>query len=216
MHRTLIVMAKAPVPGGVKTRLARTIGADRAARLSEAFLRDTLATCAAVPASETLIAFAPPAARPWFAALDAAIPLLEQPELDLGARISAAVDAAFARGSRRVLVLGSDTPHLAASALARALAELDGHDLVLGPAEDGGYHLVGVRERTPALFEGIEWSTGRVLEQTLARARELALGCALVPATFDVDEAGDLARLEALLRASPEPACAHTRRALGL
>jgi rSAM/selenodomain-associated transferase 1 len=198
----------------VKTRLAREIGADTAARLYAAFLRDTLATCGAVRSAQLFVAYDPPASRTAFAALAPAAVLVEQPDGDLGHRLRAAIDAAFERGFARVVVVGSDTPHLADADVALAFDELDRHDVVVGPALDGGYYLLGLARAAPRLVEDIAWSTSTVLAATLERARSLGLSCALGPSTFDVDEPLDLVRLRAHLDSAAPEICPHTRRVL--
>jgi hypothetical protein len=101
-------------------------------------------------------------------------------------------------GVDSVLLIGSDCPLLTPDYLARGLAALQRHDLVLGPAEDGGYVMVGLRQPRPALFKGLDWGTGRVLEQTLEIAADQGLSTELLPPLWDVDRAGDLGRLARL------------------
>jgi hypothetical protein len=209
--QTLIVLAKAP--HAAKTRLAGEIGAAAAARLADAFARDTLGACTRVKAVELLVCYAPGDARTYFAELAPAARLVEQPQGDLGARLASAFDAAFALGATRAVAIGTDTPHLSPPTLGRAFAALANAGLVIGPARDGGYYLIGLREQRPELFAGIEWSTARVLEQTLARAQGLAV--ARLDEDFDVDDRADLERLERRL-AARAGACPHTQRALAV
>ena len=204
---TLSVFAKAPVPGRVKTRLRPALSGGQAARLAAAFVRDTLLKAAQLGPPVTvyyagdralLVPLAPPNVR-W----------AEQAGGDLGARM-ACVPAPC-------LILGADSPHLPLSLLSAALAAVPLHDVVLGPAEDGGYFLIGLRAPQPALFDGIAWSTETVLAQTLARADALGLTVHQTPPWYDLDTPADLRRLAQGLEAVPpgsEDDCPVTRAAL--
>jgi rSAM/selenodomain-associated transferase 1 len=116
---------------------------------------------------------------------------------DLGERMQAAFAAAFAAGSRRVAIIGTDCPGLRESHLTQAIALLDSYDVVLGPATDGGYYLLGLRELQPELFQNKEWSTATVLSDTVADAERLGLRVALLTELHDVDTADDLAKWRA-------------------
>lgn len=212
----LVLMAKAPRPGLSKTRLAGPdgAGAQHAARLADAFLRDTLATMRALVDVERLLWFAPADAEPYFKALDPDAHLLAQPDTDFGARVAAAFDAAFTVGAERVVVLGSDTPHLEPARIEQAFAALDTKDLVLGPCPDGGYYLLGLRHPCAALFERIDWSTARVREQTLERARAAGLHVEELEELFDVDTPLDLELLRRWIALHGPARCPHTARAL--
>lgn len=188
----VLVFVKAPRPGAVKTRLARTVGAPAAAalyrRIAETILEETTD-----PEGRwrTVVCFEPPEAgdelERW---LGTRIPLFPQRGDDLGQRMSAALDAAFGSGASRAVLVGSDVPGLSRARLAEAFEALHMHDLVLGPSLDGGYYLIGLRESRPGLFEGVEWSSPRVLEQTLARAAGLSVH--RLPLLRDLDRIEDL------------------------
>jgi hypothetical protein len=199
--RCLILLAKEPLPGRAKTRLAAGVGPERAARLTDGFLRDTVRTCRAVRGAELWIAMEAESAGGYFRALCAEARLVVQPPGDLGARLRAAFDAAFAAGLRRVVAIGSDAPHLPSERIDAAFDALAQADAVLGPAVDGGYYLLGLRAPRPELFDGVAWSTPGVLRQTEERARRLGLDLARLPETFDVDTPDDLERLRELLAA---------------
>jgi uncharacterized protein len=145
--------------------------------------------------------FAPPeagsAVREWLKGLSVAA-FRAQLSGSLGVRLHAAFRQHFEEGARRVIMIGSDCPGVDAVLVSRALAMLDEHDLVLGPAHDGGYYLIGLRAPAPHLFQGIAWSTEAVLEQTLARARQLGLDAAILPTLRDVDSASDARALGVL------------------
>jgi hypothetical protein len=184
---------KAPLPGRVKTRLAAEVGSQRAAEIYRDLGRRAVSAAAGAD-YETVVWFAPPEARPevraWLQGLSVA-DYRAQVAGPLGTRLATAFLRHFDEGARRVIVIGSDCPAVDASLVSRALAGLDEHDLVLGPAHDGGYYLIGLRRPAPQLFRGIAWSTEAVLDQTLAQARRLRLSTVLLPTLRDVDTAGD-------------------------
>lgn len=193
----IVVMAKYPVAGAVKTRLAASIGAEAACRLQRAFVLDLAARLSGVDFPVTW-AFWPPDAP--FAGLVAPSPCMPQVEGDLGVRLHAAMHACVEQRPLPVLAIGIDSPHLDLRHLHEAADALgEGVPVVLGPAVDGGYYLIGLRTPEPSLFMGIPWGTPAVLEATLRRARERALEVRLLPATFDVDDAGGLSALRRVL-----------------
>lgn len=187
------VFVKAPAPGRVKTRLAAEVGVDSAAEIYRRLGRRVVATCAG-SGHDTVVWFAPAearrAVRAWLRGLRVAA-FEAQVAGGLGARLAAAFQRHFDEGARRVIVIGSDCPGVDAGLVSRALAALDEHDLVLGPAHDGGYYLIGLRAPVRQLFRSIAWSTKAVLGQTFARARQLGLSAVLLPRLRDVDTASD-------------------------
>jgi len=190
-------MAKHPVPGRVKTRLAAALGADAACALYRAFVLDLAERLAALPYAVTW-AYTPPDAP--FAELLPGARCRPQRGRDLGERLAAALAEELAAGPGPVLAIGADAPHIPAAALAAGAAALThGADVVLGPAADGGYYLIGLRGPAPGLFAGIAWGTAGVLEATLARAAAAGLAVHLLCPSFDVDQVADLSRLRALL-----------------
>jgi len=122
---------------------------------------------------------------------------------DLGARLLHAFRQGYARGFKRVIVISSDTPQLSLQMIEDAYRELDGADIVLGPADDGGYYLIGMH-RPHDVFSGITMSTELVLQQTLEVAHRQNLHVRLIEQIFDIDEAADLRRLQAVLEKEPE------------
>jgi len=197
----VVVLAKHPTPGRVKTRLAVRIGAEAAADLYEAFVRDLARRLRAVGCP---VWWAATPARASFAALVRSRRYFPQRGRDLGARMDHASRVVAARARGAVIVLGADAPHVALRALgaaARALAR--GADVVLGPATDGGYYLIGVRRPCRALFEDVAWSTPGVTPTTRRRIRALGLRCVEVAPGWDVDDARDLARLAQVVRRRP-------------
>lgn len=189
----LLVFVKRPRAGEVKTRLARDVGAEDAASLYQAMAEHVLASTAPVGGGY--------AREVWFAPHDAEADLarwlpaeerVAQVSGDLGRRMAHAFESAFARGAARAVLIGTDAPALGRAQVERAFAELHGHDLVLGPACDGGYYLVGLTAPQAALFDGVAWSTDAVYASTLDRARSLGLRTAALPELRDVDTLADL------------------------
>jgi uncharacterized protein len=217
----IIVMAKQPQVGRSKTRLCQApeaagraaLSPEQAAALAEALLRDTLLRLTALPQVQPAIAITPPTAQPYFAALAApGTLLLPVAGADIGACLTQALDGLLAQGFRHVLALNADGPSLPPAYLHQALALLGQHDVVFGPAEDGGYYLVAVKAPQPGLFEGITWSSAQVLEQSLARAQALGLSCTQTPPWYDIDTLPDLERLQIELDDDPQLDLPHTRR----
>jgi rSAM/selenodomain-associated transferase 1 len=214
--RTLAIFAKQPVPGQVKSRLAAETSAEWAARVADGFLRDTLARFAGVDA-ERIIAYSPDTAeaRHYFAQFEE-YRLVAQSNGDLGQRLASFVAHQSAAGPRRLVIIGSDSPTLPVAFVGQAFQMLESADVVLGPATDGGYYLIGmwcdaprgVRRGASHHFDGIPWSGPRVLSETIAR---LDAGCrlALLPPWYDVDTLSDWHALQghiaAMRRANLEP-----------
>lgn len=210
--RVLGVFAKWPTPGRVKTRLASATSADWSARVAAAFLADTLDRLAAV-AARRLLAFAPDGAELAFAELvRGRFGLVPQGPGDLGERLGRFVSSRLAEGARAVVVVGTDSPTLPVPLVERAFAELGGADVVLGPATDGGYYLVGCRRLPPRLFAGIDWGGEDVLRQTVERLDGFTL--AVLPPWYDVDAVADwhvlAGHLAALRRAGVDPGAPRT------
>jgi rSAM/selenodomain-associated transferase 1 len=219
MSRVLGVFAKWPRPGLVKTRLAAVLGPDRAAQIADAFLRDTLDRLAAVvPATRRVIAFAPDDAKAHFADLvGGRFALRPQGDGDLGARIKPFLSAELAVGADTVVIVGTDSPTLPVSLVEAAFCELERADIVLGPATDGGYYLLGCARRVPPVFDGVSWGTSYVLAETLARLpADFRVG--VLPPWYDVDTPDDLKLLRghatALRRAGIDPGIPRTEALL--
>ncbi|TVP58868.1 MAG: DUF2064 domain-containing protein [Gemmatimonadales bacterium] len=195
-RRTLLIFAKAPRPGTVKTRLARDIGTAEATRLYRSMGRSVVDGLRNGP-WRTVVCFSPDEARPemedWLGT--EGLEWLPQAGGDLGARMHAAIREAFAMPQRPagVCVVGTDTPDLGPDEVHDAFRRLEGgQDVVIGPAEDGGYYLIGVRAPRAELFRGIDWSTERVLAQTGDRIRTQGLRTSELDVLNDIDELADL------------------------
>jgi rSAM/selenodomain-associated transferase 1 len=209
--QALFIMARLPIAGQTKTRLGAAIGTEAAASLYRAFLRDLgerFTWAAARDGYDLYWFYAAPdgVGDEIFAAqVPAGGTLLRQEGQDFAARLWHGFQTLGARGYKRIVVIGSDSPHLPAAWVTRAFEALAAHDVVIGPAEDGGYYLLGQRvQGTPIdLFSGITMSTATVCAETLARASAAGLSVAQTPATFDIDESDDLERLRQALREAP-------------
>ena len=188
----LILFVKAPRPGLVKTRLAQTVGADAACAAYRELMHAVVKNLATLPKAELCFAPADAAAeiQPW---LRPGWISRAQSDGDLGRRLETAFATAFAEGAERVVIIGSDCPEVTTGDIRAAWRELRSHDIVLGPATDGGYWLIGLRQARPELFAGIAWSSETVLAETLRRAKSAGLRSQLLRILADVDTAEDWA-----------------------
>jgi uncharacterized protein len=206
------IMARAPSSGG-KTRLAPHLSAERLHALRTALLADTLHALHAVPGS--VIYFTPDEAEQEVASAgNAAVARVAQGDGDLGVRMLRAMrDLLETRNCDAAILVGSDIPWLGPDRL-RVAGDLLHADrsVVLGPADDGGYYLIGMRQVHTPLFENIAWGTGTVLNDTLRSAQQIGVNVQLVPIEYDVDTIDDLRRLERDLDRAAAAACPHLRR----
>jgi uncharacterized protein len=214
--RVLGLFAKWPRPDRVKTRLAAETSPEWAARVAQAFLADLVQRLAAVDAQRVL-AFTPPEAAEEFAeVVQGRFALSAQAEGDLGQRMAAFFADQFQSGAGRVVLLGTDSPTVPTAWVEQAFEELAGADVVLGPATDGGYYLVGCAGRLPPLFEGVSWGRPGVLAESVARLADTKWRLALLPPWYDVDTLADWrvlqGHVQALRRAGLDPGIPHTER----
>jgi uncharacterized protein len=189
--RTLLLFARLPVLGSVKTRLAPRYTPEESLQLHRALLSDSLELLhrAAREASASAWLYVSDSGElgpDLVARLGAASQAVQRGD-DLGERLVRAFQDRFAAGSRRVVVIGSDTPHLPVERVARAFKALEEDEIVLGPARDGGYYLVGASRLHPSLFRGIAWGTAQVYRETVRKARREGISIASLPAWYDVD-----------------------------
>jgi rSAM/selenodomain-associated transferase 1 len=216
MKRALIVVAKRPAPGQTKTRLCPPLTPRQASELYRCFLLDTLDLVARVDGVQGLVAYLPLDAQDYFRAVaPPGFACVPQQGAHLGERLDRALRLVLAQGYEQVVVMNSDGPTLPLRFLEDAFRRLEDPrvDVVLGPSDDGGYYLIGLKRPCSALFD-VTMSTPRVFEDTRARARESGLTLVCVPCWYDVDVAEDLERLAAELDAAPPDVAAHTRRFL--
>jgi len=216
-HRVLGVLAKQPLPGLVKTRLAAETSPQWAARVAAAFLTDSLDRLAGIDAHRILV-YAPREAEEFFSGLARGrFTLMPQAEGDLGQRMAAFFFGAGvpklefgnetnfrneARGSAiKAVLVGLDSPTLPLSYIEEAFAKLEQADVILGPATDGGYYLLGCAGRVPPIFENITWSGPTVLEETVTLLKRIEWRLELLPPWYDVDTLNDWRMLRGHLAA---------------
>lgn len=205
------IMCKAPRPGSAKTRLAAMIGPEAAAALSACFLRDVAAAIEAVPASlgrQGYGVYAPAGAEAELRqVMPASFSLLLQADCEFGNVLHGAVHDLLMLAHDCVVLVNSDSPTLPSSLLVDAITALrrPGDRMMLGPAMDGGYYLIGLKHAHRHLFTGIPWGTDAVAELTLQRAAEVRLETVLLPEWYDIDDAETLSLLQDELAGRPTP-----------
>ena len=210
------IMAKAPRAGEVKTRLCPPLSLEDAAELYRRFLLDKIEQVKALRTASPALAYTPAEASAFFEEVAQGFILVPQRGTDLGDRLASSLGELLDKGHRGALAIDSDTPTLPLGFLQRALdlVTTPEIDVVLGPTEDGGYYLIGLRTVHRELFEAIAWSTSQVLPETLRRADAKGLRVACLPPWYDIDTPDDLARLRVALAASDGDSPRHTRRFL--
>jgi uncharacterized protein len=222
MTALLIIFAKEPLPGQVKTRLCPPLSPQEAAQLYHNFCLDILEEMARVPEVHLAVAFSPPGTQGLFRRLaPPGTDLFPQEGGDLGERMARAFARSFAAGFGPVMLRGSDVPDLPATVMSEAREVLASGQaqVTLGPCPDGGYYLVGLTEPQPRLFQGPAWSSRTVLTDTLDLARQMGLRVHLLPPWTDIDTGDNLRTFLKLPRPAPQPgwrSCAQARRLLGL
>ena len=191
----LILFLKYPEPGKVKTRLGAELGFELAAKLYELFIKQTFELAQNCSARQIFVAYEPLDRKDEFAEfVPKKFAIFPQEGKNLGERMLNAFQDAFARGYKNVAILGSDSPTLPLENIDDAFEKLSKSDLVLGPAEDGGYYLIGLNKAHCGLFENIEWSSDSVLQLTIESAKKLQLSYELLPSWYDVDNKETLIR----------------------
>ena len=209
--RVLGVFAKQPLAGRVKTRLAHETDPAWAAQVAAALLADVLQRVAAIPV-QRVIAFAPVEACAFFAsAANGQFELEAQEGGDLGQRLRGFIERQKADA---VVVIGTDSPTLPVAFIEQAFVALETADLVLGPAGDGGYYLIGCGRRVPPVFDDIAWSSASVLAETVGRLADPSWRLALLPPWYDIDTLTDwrmlCGHIAAMRRAGIDPGVPHT------
>lgn len=200
MKEALIIFAKRPVPGAVKTRLTPPLTPQEAARLYECMLRDILTRTAYRGGDRYLFYEDEPAAASYFAGAAGGMTCQPQAGSNLGKRMEGAFRHLFARGYRSVAIIGTDSPDLPLQYLEMAYELLGSREesVVIGPSADGGYYLLGMNRLHPQLFSGVPWSSGEVLQKSLEKAAAAGIGVELLPLWYDIDTVADLVRMELL------------------
>lgn len=204
--RVLVIMAKAPRPGAVKTRLTPKLPPETVTSFYRCLLDDTLALALSLRDVEVAIMCPEPDVNELAQLAGPEVSIVAQNGEGLAAGLTS-VFAHFAEGrGRRIIAFNSDSPHLPASVLEDAFDKLAAHDVVIGPTFDGGYYLVGAKAAHRALFARDGMGTSTALDTLLSRAQALSLSVAFAEPFYDIDVADDLARLAAELRLAPEKA----------
>ncbi len=191
----IVVMTRFPEAGRTKTRLIPALGADRAAELHRCLIVHTLAVVcewAEAQGCGVEVRYAGGDESQFRAQFGLRVCYAPQLEGSLGERMNSAVEAAFSEGAKRIVVIGTDCPGLEALHLIQAFEQLSHHDVVIGPATDGGYYLLAMRRHLPTLLENIAWGTENVLRQTLGKAAEVSASLSQLTPLSDVDYAEDL------------------------
>ena len=208
----LAVMAKAPRPGAVKTRLSPPLTSDQAAALNVCFLRDTIRNLAGIAQDHGraagLISYTPVGEEYLFdGLLPEGFALIAQRGEGFGERLLSAAEDILASGYGSVCLIDSESPTVPATAFTQAVEELEraGDRIVIGPSADGGYYLIGMKRAHAEVFEQINWSTGTVAAETRERARTAGIELVELPMWYDVDDAATLAILRAELLAAMPP-----------
>ena len=201
--RVLVIMAKAPRPGAVKTRLAANLSTEAVIEFYSCLLEDTLALARSLSTVEIAIMCPDPDVSALAQLAGSRAKVVAQTGAGLAAGLTS-VFAHFAKDHRRrIIAFNSDSPHLPRSVLEEAFETLAAHDLVVGPTHDGGYYLVGAKAAHATLFANDGMSTHSALERLLSSARALNLSVGFADRFYDIDVADDLSRLAAELRIAP-------------
>jgi uncharacterized protein len=213
----LIVIAKRPTPGKTKTRLVPPLTPEQATRLYECFLQDTLDLIKQVSDIQPAIAFFPEYERVYFEKLAPGFDLHLQNGAALGERLDDALQHYLRSGNCHVVIMDSDSPTLPVAYLSQAFDELNkGSEMVLGPCDDGGYYLIGLKQPAPRLLREVQMSTPHVAQDTLNIAAEMELKYSLLPIWYDIDEILTLRRLVGELEKMPTEVARSTRAFLAI
>lgn len=211
----LVIMAKEPQVGFTKTRLCPPLTLDEAAQLYEALLMDSISLASGLDRIDLAIAVTPPQSVAYFKRISPLDTLLIPVECDdIGDCLTRVLRSLLDMGYPKVLAFNADGPSVPQGYIQTAVRLLDECDVVLGPSEDGGYYLVGLKQLYPEIFLGVTWSTPQVLHQTLTKIKDLGLEAGLLPPWYDVDTAADLERMRSELANLPPEILVHTRRFL--
>ena len=212
----LIVVAKQPAPGQTKTRLSPPLTSGQASELYKCFLLDTLDQMRKVDEVHRVIAYLPLEARDFLHHFASDFELVPQNGHDLGSRLDHALTSYLSQGYERVVIMDSDSPTLPSVYLSQAFNALaDGADVALGPCDDGGYYLIGIKKPAPRLLREVKMSTPTVTADTIALAEEQGLRVSLLSTWYDVDDAASLTRLMKDVQSLNSKVAVHTRNFLG-
>jgi len=211
----LIVVAKQPTPGHTKTRLSPPLTPEQASALYECLFFDTLDQMRQVDAVQRVIAYLPLDARDYFHRFASDFELAPQNGADLGPRLDHALTDYLSQGYERVVIMDSDSPTLPYVYLSQAFSALsEGADVTLGPCDDGGYYLIGIKKPRPRLLREVQMSTPTVAADTIALAEADGLHVSLLPTWYDIDDAASLIRLMKEVERLDSQVAIHTRQFL--
>ncbi len=193
-NNALVLFAKAPVPGQVKTRLSSEFSFENAAILYQAFVEDLIDSFCNMPSVHFYLSCSPSTNHPFFKSLarDYPISLMEQSGRDLGLRMEETMTELSKKGHDVRIIIGADSPTLPPVYVREAFDKLGHNDLVLGPSHDGGYYLIGVSGSTPPIFNPIPWGTDQVMMETLRMVHQEACRLHLLPFWYDIDTPRDV------------------------
>lgn len=196
MNRSLIVFAKEPIIGRVKTRLENKLSRETCLDLYKCFLKDILDTARIVDCDSRILAYESAGARPvYLENAGAGFIFHKQSGYDLGRRMDDAFRFARKRGAKATVIIGSDSPTLTGENIDDAYSALEKKDIVVGPCDDGGYYLIGLKEPSLELFSGIEWSRSGVLLKTLENIKTMGKSVSVLKEWYDIDDEKGLGRL---------------------
>jgi hypothetical protein len=200
----VIIMAKAPIATEVKTRLVPPLDSQTASDLYRSFLLDKIEQVKTMNGVHPFVAYTPQTSDSLFSSIiPLGFTLIPQVGADLGERLLHVSNSLFNRGFRKVVLSDSDTPNLPIKIMKDAIDRLDSFDVVLGPCEDGGYYLIGLRSNMPELFREIPWGTSEVAKLTMKKAMKMHATISLLDEWYDVDTVEMLLRLKRDLYAKP-------------
>ena len=205
-NRTLVIMAKAPKPGMVKTRLTESLPSPAVTALYRCLLEDTLALATSLPSVEVAVMCPESDQDELTALLGSTVQVVAQKGEGLAAGLASVFRHFTAFGRQHVIAFNSDSPHLPPSVLERAFEILAANDVVVGPTHDGGYYLVGAKAAHPALFESDRMGTRSALDRLLTRTKVLELSTGFTESFYDIDVSNDLILLDRELRLAPAKA----------
>ena len=218
IDKIICVFAKPPAPGRTKQRMAAVIGDNAAAELSAAMLKDIAEEVANVNNCRFLLFHSPDSsAKDFIGLIPGCFEFVSQQGAELGERMNNAFELLFEQyNNPHVLLIGSDCIGTSVSTLEAAFSVLKTHKVVIQPASDGGYVLVGQSTMCNEIFCGIDWGTAQVMQQTLSQLKRYNINYQLLPESFDIDEFEDLPKLHDFVSANARPATAKALRSITL
>jgi len=196
MKNCLIVFAKEPLKGRVKTRLGEHYTEEECVDLYKSFLHFTIELTHKITCDKKILAYDSEGEPDFLRQIAAGFEFYEQKGAKLGEKMYNAIEYAYRSGASNVIIIGSDSPTLPSDFVDKAFAALDLYDVVIGPCRDGGYYLIGMKEPCPGIFEGIKWSTETVLRDTLLNVKRLDKKYMILEEWYDIDKPEDVAFFE--------------------